>query len=115
MIKRKEDLEITVRSQMKGGPGQVVQTTFSTKEELLNKGRLFGNLHLDQNCGIGYHVHEKETELFYVASGEALYNDNGTEVVVKQGDICVCKPGEGHGVKTNNTTCDLIAVIILED
>lgn len=113
MIRKKEDCPVTTRVAMKGGPGQVVQTEFVTKEDLLEKGRLFGNLHLDAGSGIGYHVHEKETEIFYVASGEAVYNDNGTEVPVKAGDICICKPGEGHAVLAKDDV-DLVAVIVLE-
>lgn len=114
MVKKKENLEVTTRAAMKGGPGEVVQTSFVSKEELLNKGRLFGNLHLEPNCGIGYHVHEDETEIFYIANGEAIYNDNGIEVPVKKGDVCVCAPTQGHAVTTTDKPCDLIAVIILK-
>ena len=114
MIRRLDNLEVVVRDQMKGGPGKVVQTSFVSKEELLDKGRLFGKLHLDVNCGIGYHVHEDESEIFYIESGEAIYNDNGQEVVVKAGDVCICAPKQGHSIKTLDTTCDLIAVIVLK-
>ena len=113
MIRKKQECAQEIREQMKGGPGRVLQTSFVNKDELLNKGRLFGNLHLEPDCGIGYHVHENETEIFYIASGEAVYNDNGEEKKVEAGDICICKPGEGHGVKTIDKACDLIAVIVL--
>jgi len=113
MIKKNENLAVDIITNMKGGEGQVVKTAFATKEELLNKARLFANLHLDPHCGIGYHTHEGENEIFYIANGEAIYNDNGTEVVVKQGDVCVCNPGESHGIRTEDSSCDIIANIVL--
>ena len=114
MIRKKEECSVEIREAMKGGPGQAVQTSFASKEELLNKARLFGNIHLEPNCGIGYHVHEGESEIFYIANGEAIYNDNGVEKTVKAGDICICKPGEGHSVTTSDTACDLVALIVLQ-
>lgn len=115
MIRRADECKFSVREQMKGGPGAVEQTEFVTKEELYEKGRLFGKLVVKPGCGIGFHVHEGETELFYVAKGTAVYNDNGTEVEVSAGDITICKDGEGHGVMNNSDeVVELIAVIILK-
>ena len=114
MIRKKEECNVEIRKAMKGGNGQVEVTNFATKEEMLNNARLFANLHLEPNCGIGYHIHEDETEIFYIASGEAIYNDNGTDVLVKQGDVCICEPHKGHSINTKDKACDLIASIVLK-
>ena len=114
MIRKKEELEVATRVNMKGGEGQVVQTKFATQEEMLNHVRVFARLHLDPHCGIGHHIHEDENELFLVEDGEAIYEDNGKEVSVKKGDICICNPGSGHSVHTEDKACDLIALVILK-
>ena len=114
MIRRKEECEVKIKEQMRGGPGQAVQTIFVNKEELLDHARLFGNLHLEPGNGIGYHVHENETEIFYLVDGEAIYNDNGTEMLVKTGDICICKSGEGHSITAKDRACDFVALIVLQ-
>ena len=114
MIRRASECSIKVNENMKGGDGSVKLTSFiSGPEELLNKGRLFSMITLEPGCGIGYHVHEKDSELFYLMKGEALYNDNGTECTLSAGDVMICPAGTGHSI-TNNSQEDveLCAVIV---
>ncbi len=115
MIRRKEECKVEVREAMKGGPGSVVQTSFASKEELLNKARLFGNLHLEPNCGIGVHTHEGESELFYIVNGTVVYNDDGVEHELHAGDLAVVEPGHSHGVSNrSDAPADLVALIVLQ-
>ena len=115
MIRKKDNCEVVINKEMKGGPGQVIQTNFVNQEELLNNGRLFGKLHLEPGCGIGPHIHEGEGEIFYIASGEVVYNDEGKEEILKAGDVAICKPGHGHFVTNkSDQPADLIALILFE-
>ena len=95
MIRKAADCEKKHNEKMRGGNGTVTITSFATPAELNDKGRLFANITLKPGCGIGFHMHENESELFYVMKGEALYNDNGTECVVHAGDVMVCPSGSG--------------------
>ena len=113
MIKKAEDMKTAYNENMRGGNGTVELTSFATPEELNNKGRLFANITLKPGCSIGYHVHEKDSELFYVMKGEALYNDNGVESVVSAGDVMLCPAGTGHSVANNGQEdVELCAVIV---
>ena len=99
--------------QVRGGNGTVEITHFATAEELNNKGRLFANITLNPGCGIGFHMHENESELFYVMKGEVLYNDNGVECILGAGDVMVCPAGTGHGIACNGEeTAEVCAVIV---
>ena len=113
MIKKAADCKTVYNEKMRGGNGTVEITNFATPAELNDKGRLFANITLHPGCGIGFHMHENESELFYVMKGEVLYNDNGTECVCSAGDVMICPAGTGHAV-TNNGTEDaaLCAVIV---
>ena len=113
MIRKAAECNKEYRENMRGGNGTIEITNFATPEELNNKGRLFANITLKPGCGIGYHVHEADSELFYLMKGEVLYNDNGVECTLSAGDVMLCPAGTGHSV-TNNGEIDaeLCAVIV---
>ena len=113
MIRKANECELSLRENMRGGNGTVRITSFATPDELYNKGRMFAKIVLEPGCGIGFHVHEKDSELFYLAKGSALYSDNGTLVEVSEGDVMLCPAGTGHSVTNNSDeTAELIAVIV---
>ncbi|MBE6595778.1 MAG: cupin domain-containing protein [Ruminococcaceae bacterium] len=113
MIIKASNCKADARKNMKGGDGTVYVTEFVTPKELNEKGRLFGNIHLAPGASIGYHVHEGESELFYVVRGEAVYNDNGTEYPISAGDTAIVTAGNGHAVANRGTDpVDLVALIV---
>ena len=113
MIRKAADCKKIYNEKMRGGNGTVEITSFATPEELNNKGRLFANITLNPGCSIGFHVHENESELFYVMKGDVLYNDNGTECVLGAGDVMVCPAGTGHSIKNeSDEDVELIALIV---
>lgn len=113
MIRKATDCKVELREHMRDGDGTVQITHFSTAAELNEKGRLFGKITLNPGCGIGYHVHETDSELFYIIKGTAEYDDNGTPVTVTAGDVTVCPAGTGHAIKnTTDEVVELVAVIV---
>ena len=113
MIKKAVECKTEYRENMRGGNGTVEITNFATPAELNDKGRLFANITLKPGCSIGYHVHEKDSELFYLMKGEALYNDNGVECTVSAGDVMLCPAGAGHAIANKGEeTVELCAVIV---
>ena len=116
MIRKKDECKIEYREKMRDGNGTVELTSFiEGPEELCNKGRLFSKITLKSGCGIGFHVHEGDSELFYILKGTAEYNDNGEVKTVTAGDVTICPPGTGHGIENKSEeTVELIAVIVYE-
>ena len=113
MIRKANACKKEYRENMRGGNGTVELTSFATPEELNNKGRLFGNITLNPGCGIGYHVHENESELFYIMKGNVLYNDNGVTCSLSAGDVMICSAGTGHAVTNDGEeTAEICAVIL---
>ena len=116
MIKKSEDFKTEIRENMRGGEGSVVVSNFVTAEELNNKGRLFGKIILKPGCGIGYHVHETDSELFYIIKGTAVYDDNGEKCTVSAGQVTLTPAGSGHSIKNEGTEdVELIALIVYAD
>ncbi|MBQ2718753.1 MAG: cupin domain-containing protein [Clostridia bacterium] len=113
MIKKFEELKTEERTHMRGGDGTVTVTSFVSAEELNQKGRLFGKITLRPGCGIGYHVHETDSELFYILKGTAVYDDNGTVTKVSAGNVTLTPAGTGHAIKNeSDEDVELIALIV---
>ncbi len=113
MIRKSENTKIEMRENMRGGDGTVIINSFVSAEELNGNGRLFGKITLKSGCGIGFHMHENESELFYILKGTAMYDDNGTVVKVSAGDVTITPPGTGHSIKNESgEDVELIALII---
>ena len=113
MIRKAAECKTEYRENMRGGNGTVEITNFASPEELNNKGRLFANITLKPGCGIGYHMHEKDSELFYILKGKAKYNDTGTDVTVEAGDVTYTPAGTGHSIEClGDEPVELVALIV---
>ena len=114
MIRKADEFRIEYKEHMRDGDGTVQLTRFITgPEELEDKGRLFAKSTLNPVCSIGYHVHEKDAELFYILTGTAEYNDNGEMRTVSAGDVTICPAGTGHGIANRTDgVVELVAVIV---
>ena len=99
MIRRASQRTVEDKTAVKGGPGHAVNTQIlNTPEELYGKGRLFNDITLEKNCGVGYHLHYGDGEAYYMLSGECEYNDNGAVTTIREGDVTFTGDGEGHAI-----------------
>ena len=115
MIKRKTELKQVINENMRGGDGSVIISHLADAGEMYGKNRLFAEILIKPGCSIGYHIHENETEMFFIISGTALYDDNGTIYDLSPGDVSVTPSGQGHSIANNgNVDLELIALITLQ-
>ena len=77
MIRKAEECVKEYREHMRDGAGTVEITNLGTPAELNDKGRLFARITLNPGCSIGYHVHEKDSELFYILKGRRCNSMSG--------------------------------------
>lgn len=116
MIRPANECKVEYRERMRDGDGTVkVTDLIDTPAGLADKGRLFSKITLEPGCGIGYHEHSGERELFYILSGTAEYSDNGAARTIHAGDVAICPAGTGHSIANRGTeTVELIALIVYE-
>ncbi len=107
MFRRKEDIKVRNVKNAQGGDGEVTFYDWLLPEEAKGHGRVFSKLVIPPGASIGYHAHEGEFEAYLVVSGEATVDDNGSQVVLHEGDMHMCVDGEGHGTR-NNSDKDLV-------
>lgn len=113
MIKKAATFTDDIRTNMRGGKGDVKIRNLLTEAEMNGKGRLFGPITLEPGCSIGYHIHEGDNEIFYVLEGCPLYNDGGDERQVEPGDVLICPDGTGHALSNpTDKTVVVMAVIV---
>ena len=106
--------EKTVRTKMGGcGKGECYVYHVVKKDDLLGHGRLFAKIVIPPGSSIGWHQHVKETEPYYILSGEGDYKDSdGFECKVHAGDICTIPVGGWHSIE-NNSSGDLEMVALV--
>ena len=114
MVRRSNEKHVEHKPAPFNGVGDItVRHLLNGPEELYEKGRVFAHSTLEPGCGIGYHVHENEAEIYYIYSGTGELNDNGTITTVSAGDVSFTGAGEGHALKNiGEEPLEFIALII---
>lgn len=114
MIRRSNEKIVETFEHKFNGDGSItVRNLLNSPEEMSGKGRVFAHSTLNPGCGIGYHVHNGDSETYYIYSGVGEYNDNGTLVPVSAGDVTYTAPGAGHALRNTGTEpLEFIALIL---
>ncbi|MFA5448710.1 MAG: cupin domain-containing protein [Sphaerochaeta sp.] len=114
MIVRKDEMKSTVRSQMRGGQGDVLMTNLMEEGSVAHT-RLFSTLTLPPGASIGEHDHVDETEYYWILKGQGVVTEADGEKVVRTGDLVVTGGGASHAIR-NDGQEDLVflALIILD-
>lgn len=114
MVKRSEDCfreDVRIRE----GKGLVHKKELADKEALYGHARMFAHMVLEPGRSIGEHAHEHETEFFYILKGEGLFDDDGTKVTVRAGDVCSTGYGARHSMENvSDEPLEFLALIVLE-
>lgn len=112
MIKRRNEQEIEVRENMRGGPGQVAIRHYFRRDEINAPCRLCAQLVIPPGAGIGPHEHINEDEIFIILQGRGIVDEAGEEVVVETGDSILTGRGASHSIR-NIGEIDLLVIAII--
>lgn len=113
MIKRASDLITEVFPNRFGGNGELRMTKLLDMDQLQGKGRLFARNSLQPGSSLGWHEHKGDIEAYYIIAGEGTFDDNGTKVPVKTGDVMYTNNGESHSIENTGTeNLEFIALIL---
>ncbi len=112
MITRKSQQVDEMREKMRGGEGHATLTEL-VGGQLPESLQLFKKITIGKGSSIGYHMHEGETELFYVLQGTAKMRDDDQEATLTVGDVLVTPSGHSHSVQNvGEDEVVLLAVIV---
>lgn len=91
-----------VQKKCHGGEGQILF------REVFNRGDFESNLqHLHEtviypNSTIGYHLHKRNEEIYYIIEGEGVMTVDGEEKIVARGDAIITHSGSKHSLRNNS-------------
>ncbi len=113
MVRR---LDREIKKEVRGGRGEVYFYPVLTPEELMGHGRMYAKVVLPAGSSIGVHVHEHETEPYYILEGEADFIEpDGSVSHVCAGDSCTIDPGQSHGIENNSDKDCVFMALIYND
>ena len=112
MVFKKADMPTEHRSAWRGGEG-APKITYICPGCKPDHWRFVGLMEFAPGESIGDHVHQGETELYYIVEGEGTVTENGEPVVVTAGDSVLTGNGAGHSIKnTGAGKLSVLAVIV---
>lgn len=102
-------MEATTVANFKGGEGEYVVKTYLDEQNRIMQGLL------PPGASIGMHMHEKNSEIYYILSGTGhVVMDDGTEEDFTAGEMHYCPMGHGHTL-INRTDSDLVFLGIVSE
>ena len=105
----------TVDTCIQKGKGESHIKHLADKAAMYDHARMFAHVTIPAGCSIGDHPHVDETEFYYILKGEAVFNDDGKEVILHAGDIGITGYGQGHALENRSSEpVEMIALIIME-
>ena len=114
MIRKKENLTITTEENNEGAV-KLFLSDLAEFEDKNEKLRTFALAQLKPGEEVEFHIHEGESESYYIISGCGEYDDNGTVVEIHPGTVTYTPSGTGHGIKnTGDKMLEFIALILLD-
>ena len=92
-----------------GGEGCAAIEKLFDANDLYAHPTWIGMVNLGRDDTVGYHRHTGDMELYVIIKGDALFNDNGIEVVLHPGDITLTRDGESHSIRAY--ACDELSFL----
>lgn len=97
MVVKLNNMEKQVRSELKGGKGDIHFLNCVSKDTIPNC-RLLSYMTIPPEGSIGEHEHVEETECYVIKSGKGVVIDNGKKIDISAGDVVITGNGDVHSV-----------------
>lgn len=97
----------------RGGVGTIEIHKKIIKEDEVDGLDLFAKVIVHPYSTIGYHPHIEDAEAYYIVKGEGIFlNHKKERIPVQDGDICLIKKGQSHGLENpTSEELEIIAVV----
>lgn len=113
MIHTKNENRLDLRTQLRGGTGEIKMYHLFEENEMMGKAKMCTRLVVEPGCSIGSHFHDPEAEIYYVIQGNLEMDDDGVTRQMHAGDIMITGNGAKHGLhNTGDKTAEVFAIIL---
>ena len=113
MIKRRQEMTVQPRFEVKGGRGPYNSTHIFNADEC-EKTSLFAVNTLPPGSSIGVHPHTTEGEAYVILQGQATVTEDGQDYLLGPGDAEYCTGGHSHGIANDSDEMLAFLAIIIK-
>ena len=113
MYKQIPETQTEIRSNVRGGCGDLAFRHLFTKDELGGRIDMMAEVTLEPGQSIGVHPHETNGEAYYVCEGSVTVTEDGESRVLTKGDAEFCADGHTHSIRNHTEkNAKFLAVIV---
>ena len=114
MLRKSQEMRSEVKSNLRGGIGDLRFAHVLEPGELHAGFRLCAVITIPPGCSIGAHEHVGEEEIYFFRKGEGVLTEDGAAKEVRAGDVAVTRSGGTHSIENRGTEdLEMLAMILL--
>lgn len=113
MIKKLKNSKETTYENLHNGKGLVCISTLLDKKDKVRGLDMFAEVKISVGASIGYHIHNSDSEAYYITEGSGIFYDNQKEKKpISRGDLCLITQNQGHGIiNTGSEPLTMVAIV----
>ena len=115
MIIKREERNIRVVEDMRGGTGEITFLDLMNDATRVKHSRLLSEIIIKPGDSVGEHSHDKESEIYFCLSGKGRVLDEGEYVPFLPGDVHYTTGNDPHAIQNDgDEDLHFLALIVLD-
>ena len=115
MFHLKDDMTVEIKSNLRGGVGDLAFRHLFTGAELGGRADLFAVVTLEPGQSIGEHPHTANGEAYVVLTGSVTVTEDGETRILTPGDAEFCADGHTHSISNHTDEPATFLALIMAD
>ena len=115
MFHLKNDMTVEIKSNLRGGVGDLAFRHLFSAAELGGRADLFAIVTLEPGQSVGEHPHTANGEAYVVLSGSLTVIEDGVSRVLNPGDAEFCADGHTHSIVNHTDEQATFLALIMPD
>ena len=115
MFHLKNDMTVEIKSNLRGGVGDLAFRHLFSGEELGGRADLFAIVTLQPGQSVGEHPHTTKGEAYVILTGSATVTEDGVSRVLNPGDAEFCADGHSHSIVNHTGEPATFLALIMKD
>ena len=115
MFHLKTEMTTEIKSNLRGGVGDLQFTHLFSGAELGGRADMLAVVTLQPGESVGEHPHNGNGEVYYILSGSATVTEDGTARILNPGDAEFCADGHTHSIVNHTDEPATFLALIMKD
>ena len=115
MFHLKNDMTVEIKSNLRGGVGDLAFRHLFSGAELGGRADLFAVVTLEPGQSVGEHPHTTNGEAYVVLTGSVTVTEDGVSRVLNPGDAEFCADGHTHSIVNHTGEPATFLALIMAD